>query len=163
MTAQSAYQRGRLAWALVCAAILVAPFTAVPARAAETIRVELDRAAITKLPPHVSTIIIGNPLIADVTVQPGGLLVITGKGYGATNMIALDRTGAVLSEQNIEVLGPRGHIVVVYRGIDRESYSCAPECERRITLGDTTQYFEQTLAQAGNRAARAQAAAPAQH
>ena len=27
---------------------------------------------------------IGNPLIADATVQPGGIMVITGKGYGVT-------------------------------------------------------------------------------
>jgi hypothetical protein len=99
-----------------------------------------------------------------VTVQPGGFLVITGKGFGTTNMIALDRTGAVLSEHNIEVLGPNAsNIVVVYRGVNRESYSCAPECERRITLGDSTEFFEQTMAQAGNRAARAQSGAPAQH
>ena len=30
---------------------------------------------------------IGNPLIADLSIQPGGLAVITGKGYGATNFI----------------------------------------------------------------------------
>jgi hypothetical protein len=68
----------------------------------------------------------------------------------------------VLSEHNIEVFGPHAdNIVVVYRGVNRESYSCAPECERRITLGDSPEFFEQTMAQAGNRAARAQSAAPA--
>jgi len=148
--------------ALVGAAILLAPISAAPARAADVIKVELDRAAITRLPPHVATVVIGNPLIADVTVQPGGFLVVTGKGYGTTNMIALDRTGAVLSEHNIEVLGPNASdIVVVYRGVNRESYSCAPECERRITLGDSAEYFDQTMAQASNRASRAQSAAPA--
>jgi hypothetical protein len=164
MTAKSAFRGRWPAWALMCAAILLGPITAGPAHAADTIKVELDRAAITRLPPHVATVVIGNPLIADVTVQPGGFLVITGKGFGTTNMIALDRTGAVLSEHNIEVLGPNAsNIVVVYRGVNRESYSCAPECERRITLGDSTEFFEQTMAQAGNRAARAQSGAPAQH
>jgi Flp pilus assembly secretin CpaC len=163
MTAQCAYRGRWLARALVRAAILLIPIVAGPAHAADTIKVEVDRAAITKLPAHVSTIVIGNPLIADVTVQPGGLLVITGKGYGTTNMIALDRSGAVLSEQNIEVVGPRGSVVVVYRGINRESYSCAPDCERRITLGDTQEYFEATIGQATSRASRAQGAAPAQH
>ena len=144
------------------AAILLAPILAAPALAADLIKVELDRAAITRLPPHVATIVIGNPLIADVNIQPGGFLVITGKGYGTTNMIALDRTGAVLSEHNIEVLAANAsNIVVVYRGVNRESYSCAPECERRITLGDAPEFFEQTMAQAANRATRAQSAAPA--
>jgi Flp pilus assembly secretin CpaC len=162
MTAQSAYRGRRVAWTLLCAAMLLAPFMAGPAHAAEAIKVELDRAMITRLPPHVSTVVIGNPLIADVTVQPNGLLVITGKSYGTTNMMALDRSGAVLSEQNIEVFGPRGDIVVVYRGVNRESYSCAPDCEPRITLGDSTAYFNLALGQEGTRSSRAQAAAPAQ-
>ena len=41
---------------------------------------------------------IGNPLIADAVVQPGGVVVITAKSYGATNLVALDRTGATLSD-----------------------------------------------------------------
>ena len=163
MTAQSAYRGPRFAWALLCAAMLLAPFTAGPAHAADAVKVELDRAVITRLPPHVFTVVIGNPLIADVTVQPGGLLVITGKSYGTTNMMALDRSGAVLSEQNIEVSSPRGDIVVVYRGVNRESYSCAPDCEQRITLGDAPAYFGATLGQEGARSSRAQAAAPLQH
>ncbi len=166
MTARSAYRGRRLARQLACAAFLLVAGTTGSALAADTIRVAVDRATITKLPAGVATIVIGNPLIADVTVQPGGLLVITGKGYGTTNMIALDRAGTVLSEHNIEVLGAQDRIVVVYRGVNRESYSCAPECERRITLGDTPEYFNATLEQASNRAARAQAAgapAPGQH
>ena len=67
--------------------------------AAADINVILDQAKLVKLPERVATIVIGNPLIADATVQTGGLMVITGKGYGATNIIALDRTGAVLMER----------------------------------------------------------------
>jgi hypothetical protein len=71
-------------------------------------------------------------------------------------MVALDRAGTVLTERNIEVVGAQDKIVVVYRGVNRETYSCAPECENRITLGDAPAYFDSTLAQASNRAARAQ-------
>jgi Flp pilus assembly secretin CpaC len=155
MTARFAYRGRRLAQGLAVAALLFAAGMTGSVRA-ETIKVLVDQAVITKLPAQVATIVIGNPLIADVTVQAGGLVVITGKGYGATNMIALDRTGAVLSERNIEVVGQEGNIVVVYRGVNRESYSCTPNCERRITLGDAPDYFEATLLQATNRAARAQ-------
>jgi hypothetical protein len=161
MTAVFAYRRRRPIHGIIRAAILVAAIAAAPACANETITVALDQATISKLPERVSTIVIGNPLIADVTVQAGGLMVITGKGYGTTNLIALDRNGAVLTEQNIQVLGPRqDDIVVVYRGVNRESYSCAPQCERRITLGDSPEFFDQTLAQASNRTARAQGAGP---
>src|SRR5947207_1574736 len=77
-----------------------------PAPAAD-INVILDQAKLVKLPEKISTIVIGNPLIADAAIQAGGMMVITGKGYGATNILALDRTGAVLMEKSILVQGPR--------------------------------------------------------
>ena len=60
-------------------------------------------------------------------------------------------------DKTVQVLGPAGSdLVVVYKGIERESYSCAPECERRITLGDSPAYFSATLAQTGTRNGQAQ-------
>jgi hypothetical protein len=144
--------------AAMCALAAIMP--SVAAAAADTIDVVLDQAQIVRLPDRVGTIVIGNPLIADVTVQSGGLMVVTGKGYGRTNVIALDRRGAVLLEKAIQVQGPH-NVVVIYRGIDRESYSCSPKCERRITLGDTKDYFDSTLNQTGNRNGQASGAGPA--
>ena len=120
-------------------------------QAAETLDIALDTATLVKLPDKVSTIVVGNPLIADVAVQSGGLVVVTGKGFGATNLIALDRAGAVLLERSIVVRGPGGPTVQVYRGIQRETYSCAPDCERRITLGDSADYFTATISQSDAR------------
>jgi len=117
--------------------------------AAETLEVVLDQAALMKLPDKVSTIVVGNPMIADIALQSGGLMVVTGKGFGATNLIALDRSGAVLMERSIVVSGPRGKDTVqVYRGVQRETYSCTPSCERRITLGDSADYFSAIAGQA---------------
>jgi Flp pilus assembly secretin CpaC len=127
----------------------------ISARAAD-INVVLDRATLVKLPDRVGTVVVGNPLIADVLVQPGGQVVVTGKGYGVTNIIALDRAGSLLLEQTVEVQGPTQDVVVVYRGIERESYSCTPNCERRITLGDGQTYFDATLTQTGSRTSQAQ-------
>jgi hypothetical protein len=129
--------------------------------AAADLTVALDEAKLLRLPDKVATIVIGNPMIADVSLQPGGLLVITGKGFGLTNLVALDRSGAVLLEKMIEVEGPRGTLVVLYRGIERETYSCTPNCERRITLGDSNVYFDALIGQAGSRNGYAQGAAPA--
>jgi hypothetical protein len=110
------------------------------ARAAD-IDVVLDQARLVKLPDRVVTLVIGNPVIADAAVQSGGWMVITGKGYGQTNIVALDRSGAVLLEKTIEVQGPQ-NVVVVYRGVERDTYSCTPECSRRLTLGDGNAFFE---------------------
>ncbi len=71
---------------LVLAGLVIAPNLAL----AEVVSVVLDQAKLMRLPDRVSTIVIGNPSIADGTLQAGGLLVVTGKGYGTTNMMILD-------------------------------------------------------------------------
>ena len=83
---------------LLLAAAVLLPRAALSAEA--PLNIVLDQATIMQLPEKVSTIVVGNPLIADVAVQSGGLVVVTGKGYGATNLIALDRAGAVLMERS---------------------------------------------------------------
>jgi Flp pilus assembly secretin CpaC len=123
---------------------------------ADRIIVLLDEAQVMGLPDRVATLIIGNPLIADVSIQAGNVLVVTGKGYGVTNMLMLDRTGSVLLQKTIQVEGPRDSVVVVYRGVERESYSCTPKCERRITLGDSPAYFDAVIGQTTNRNGQAQ-------
>ena len=85
-------------------------------------------------------------------------LVLTGKGYGVTNLVALDRTGAVVSEFLIQVEMSSDTVVVVYRGAARESYSCTPDCMPRVSLGDTQQYFDSTMGQTVLRTGRSQAA-----
>src|SRR3954470_16577397 len=144
--------------ALACA-LGIAGF-GLPRASAADIDVILDQAKLVQLPDKIATIVLGNPLIADATVQARGLMVITGKGFGRTNLIALDRAGAVLLEKTVEVHAPRTGIVVVYRGVSRKSWSCTPYCDRRITLGDDDKYFDATLAQTVTRSGQAQGAAP---
>jgi Flp pilus assembly secretin CpaC len=119
--------------------------TAPAVRADDTIVVHLDEARVIKLPDRASTVVVGNPLIADLSVQPGGLAVITGKSYGATNFLIMDKSGAVLTEHTVEVQGPTDKIVVVYRGVNRATYSCTPECAARVTLADQTEFFTDTI------------------
>ena len=127
----------------------------------DTIAVNVDQAKLVKLPGRVATIVVGNPLIADVTLQAGGIIVVTGKGYGATNFIAMDRGGEVLVDRVIQVEGPTDQLVTVYRGIDRESYSCMPICQRRVTLGDGETYFKSAMDQAGSLSGQAVGSASA--
>jgi Flp pilus assembly secretin CpaC len=127
--------------------------------AAEQLGIELDQATIMKLPEKVSTIVIGNPLIADVAVQSGGLVVVTGKGYGTTNLIVLDRNGSVLMERSVVVRGASQNTVAVFRGVERETYSCTPLCERRITLGDSGAYFSAVIGQTDIRNSQSSGAA----
>ena len=76
-----------------------------PARAETSmIAVTLDQAKIARLPQGTATLIVGNPMIADVTMlKNNNTMVITGKGFGQTNLIAIDAAGSLLEEQEIEV------------------------------------------------------------
>lgn len=153
-TALSGHMIGRCRIAIAAIAIaMAAPQIAV---AADVITVRLDQARITRLPDRVSTIVIGNPLIADASLQAGGVMVLTGKGYGITNLVALDRQGNVLSDFLVQVEGATDKVVVVYRGDARESYSCTPSCEPRLMLGDTPSHFDVVVGQAVTRSGRAQ-------
>src|SRR5689334_7684094 len=138
---------GFLAFAV---AALLWPAVASTAPGPEAVAVNVDQAKLVKLPGKIATIVVGNPMIADVTLQAGGIVVVTGKGYGATNFIALDRAGEVVVDRLIQVEGPSDQLVTVYRGVERESYSCMPVCQRRVTLGDSGEYFKATMDQAGS-------------
>jgi Flp pilus assembly secretin CpaC len=119
----------------------------------EPIIVRLD-----KLPDRAATVVLGNPLIADVAIQPGGIAVVTGKGYGGTNVVVMDRDGVVLSEKSIVVTSPSDHVVYVYRGPSRTTYSCNPDCSARVNLGDDPDVFEKILAETVARTTQAMAA-----
>ena len=140
----------RFGFASLAIAVLVWPALSFAAPDPDRISVNVDQAKLVKLPTGIATIVVGNPLIADVTLQAGGIVVVTGKGYGATNFIALDRSGEVVVDRLIQVEGPSDQLVTVYRGVERESYSCMPVCQRRITLGDGGEYFRATMDQAGS-------------
>jgi Pilus formation protein N terminal region len=137
------------------------PLAALGEPTAGTIAVNVDQAKLLKLPTRVATIVVGNPLIADVTLQNGGIIVVTGKGYGATNFIAMDRSGEVLVDRLIQVEGPTEQLVTVYRGVQRETYSCMPVCQRRMTLGDGDDYFRSVAVQSGVASGLARGAAAA--
>jgi Pilus formation protein N terminal region len=117
----------------------------------DTITVTVDQATITKIPESASTLVVGNPLIADVTVRLGGLLVVTGKSYGVTNLVVLDASGAVLSEHYVDVRSPRDDVVILYCGVNRESCSCSPGCEPRIMLGESLKFFTSNKAATARR------------
>jgi Flp pilus assembly secretin CpaC len=154
MSFSSVRMRARAPFAIrsLAIGILLWPLAAIaaPTPAVDPIAVNVDQAKLVRLPGKVATIVVGNPLIADVALQTGGIVVVTGKGYGATNFVAMDRSGEILVDRVIQVEGPSDKVITIYRGVERESYSCMPICQRRITLGDGDGYFKSTIEQAGS-------------
>jgi hypothetical protein len=117
------------------------------ALAEDTLTVTVDQARVVKIPPSARTLVIGNPMVADVTLlKQGGTMIVTGKGFGETNLIALDTNGNPVAESMIEVVGS-GNALVVQRGMDRQSYTCAPRCQPTARLGDDSKYFSDVTAQ----------------
>ena len=91
------------------------------------------------------------PIIADVTVQRrNGILVVTGKSYGTTNLIALDSTGAWLAELDDQSSKPRTEAVVtVQRGSSRANpIPVTPTCQPSLRLGDSPGHFDGVGSQA---------------
>jgi Flp pilus assembly secretin CpaC len=127
------------------------------ASAQEVIALQIDRATVIRAPARTTTVVVGNPGIADVTVQKNGVIVLTAKSYGETNLLALDSEGNMVSESWLKVQAASRNNLIVTRGVDRETYSCAPSCVPTMTLGDSEKYFTST---GGQVSARNGAAAP---
>lgn len=135
MSSAATYVRLTLAAALVGAVALT------PA-AADDLIVKYDQSQLLRLPRPAAEIIIGNPAIADVSVQSGNLLVITGKTFGITNMIALDAERNVIQDMRVLVKRDEAKVVNLQRGTQRQSYNCTPQCNPSITIGDEQGYFD---------------------
>ena len=122
----------------------VAAFGPQPARAAaspEEVTITLDEARIAQIPKGTSTLVVGNPMIADVTMlKVGDAVILTGKGYGNTNLIALDSNGAIILEKQLRVVPDRS-VLVLQNGASRVSYACHPDCMPTVQLGDDPKTF----------------------
>jgi hypothetical protein len=141
----------RLARSALLAAVLVGPtvmtFAAVPSHAADMVKVELDQARIYRLAAPANTIIIGNPAIADATLQDAQTLIVTGRAYGQTNLVVLDEQGETITDVQLAVLAASENLVTVYKGVKRQSLSCLPDCQPTAVPGDDSQHFGGILGQ----------------
>ncbi len=138
---------------LMVAAVLVFGGPGTGARATESpaIDVVLDKAKVIRMPPHAETIVVGNPIIADVTtLKNNGLVVVTGKGFGETNLIFLDGTGNAIEETSVRVQASPS-LLTVQRGFNHESYACQPRCEPTVSLGDSVDFLKDSSTQITSR------------
>lgn len=113
-----------------------------PGFAAQSIKVTVDQARIMRLKTPARTVIVGNPIIADVNIQDGQILVVMGKSTGATNLIALDDEGREIANIDIIVHSSGTNSLTLYKGSARISMNCAPNCERSLNVGDSSADFE---------------------
>jgi hypothetical protein len=110
--------------------------------AADDLIVKYDQSRLLRLPRPASEIIIGNPAIADIAIQSGNLLVVSGKSFGITNIIALDAERNVIQDQRVLVRRDDAKVVNLQRGTERQTFNCTPQCNPSIVIGDDQKYFE---------------------
>ena len=116
---------------------------AAPAFAEAGISVLVNQAKIVKLARNADTIIIGNPEIADASVQDASTLVLTGKGFGVTNLVVLDVEGRPIVDEQVTVSRQSVNSVRIYRRAAVQTLSCTPVCEAAYVteaeaMSDTT-------------------------
>ena len=103
--------------------------TAGGAMAETGIQVVMNQAKIVKRARPADTIVIGNPAIADASVQDATTVVLTGKGFGVTNLVILDSEGAPVVDEQVFVTRGDARSVRIYRRADIQTLSCTPLCE----------------------------------
>jgi Flp pilus assembly secretin CpaC len=135
--------RRRLALAIVAAVGMAGSAQA----ANEPIDVTIDFAKILKLPAPAHTIIVGNPGIADATVDDEKTLVLTGKTAGTTNLIVLDAEGGEVVNSIVQVSSDVRQLTTIFYGATRQTFACAPVCEQVISVGDQKEKFETATSQ----------------
>jgi len=123
------------------------------------VMVTVDRAKIFRIDDGAAAVIVGNPFIADVAMFDQNTVVITGKSYGTTNLVILDRDNNPIVDETITVRASNDDVVQVYRKASRATLSCNPVCEPTLRVGDSDAAFKAAAEQATNRNSLSTAAA----
>lgn len=98
---------------------------------AENLAVAAGQAARVTLNGPVRDVVVGDPLVADVSVVNERTLVIMGKRPGVTTVLAFDAAGRTLTDRQIMVSEEGGGAITVYRGAtNAANYACGAQCTR---------------------------------
>lgn len=124
------------------AALSVAVCLAASAASAGDFQVEINQSRAFQLSKPASTVMIGNPSIADVTIEDADLFYVVGRSYGKTNLVALDEDGKQLIDIDVNVVAARSSVVTLTRGAGQHSFNCTPRCERPLDIGDDLEIVE---------------------
>jgi Flp pilus assembly secretin CpaC len=103
---------------------------------ARDIRIALDQAFPIRLAEAAEGVAIGNPSIAGVSVQNDRFLFVTGRSYGATNLVVVGANGRVLYSGRVVVSPDETDVVMVTRGNETARLECTPLCRPRPDIGD---------------------------
>ncbi len=146
----SLFRRGALMIGLLSLAAWAGP------AAAEDVVLKTDQTSLMMLNAEPGTIVVGNPGIADVTLN-GKQLFLHGKAPGTTNLMILDGNGERMADLQLIVANDYRNQVSLYSASakgapTRSTFSCAPDCEPTVVAGDSADYLSNTISSNGLRA-----------
>jgi hypothetical protein len=130
---------------LVISTLAVAA-ASLPATAAETLTIESDQSQLIILPALPGSVVIGNPSIADATVD-GKKMFLHGRSFGTTNIMILDLEGNQVAAFEVSVARTVPNALTLIKGGMRYSYNCTPMCESEFQIGDSGVYSSNIAAQ----------------
>lgn len=112
-----------------------------------------DQTQMIALAQDPGTVVVGNPSIADVSVN-GRRVFMHGRGYGNTNITILDVQGNQLANFDVTVTHDAANEVAVFSATQnpterasRSSFTCAPLCQKTVIAGDSNIFFGEITAQ----------------
>ncbi len=114
---------------------------------AEDVWLTMDHVRPYSLKAPADQIVVGNPGIADVTVQDKSRLLLFGKAPGMTNIFIFDENGNTIENIIIRVRSTSKGMLTFHRGSARTTYNCTHSCEATVTVGDDRQAFDNVVAQ----------------
>ncbi len=124
---------------------------------AEQIWLTMDQVRPYEIPKPAGQIVVGNPAIADVTVQDKNRVFLFGKAPGLTNIYIFDEEGKPIDNLVIRVRSTANDMLTMHRGVARTTYNCTNQCEATITVGDGTVSFSTVATQVNQKQSQAEA------
>lgn len=139
---------GVLIGTALCAFVVLADGNAI---AGSAIAIQTDQTQMIALASEPGTVVVGNPSIADVSVN-GKQVFMHGRAFGDTNIIILDNSGNQMANFDVTVTHGATNEVAIFSAVSeprsrasRFSYTCDPTCQRAMVPGDDTPSFNDML------------------
>ncbi len=121
-------------WSLLAGGAMVF-MAAQHAYAGQPLIVQTDKSQLISVSAEPGAVVIGNPSIADITVN-GKQIFVHGHAFGDTNLLVLDSAGNQLANFDITVANSADNNVALFKPDGRRTYTCAPLCESTMLPGD---------------------------
>jgi len=133
----------------LCGIALILGLIVPSANAGTPLTLEVDQSQVVILNADPSSIVVGNPSIADASIN-GRQIFVHGHTFGQTNLMVFDSAGNKLIDYELTVAHNTQNQVALFKGstyygTQRYSYSCAPNCEVNMMIGDNFIWTEDII------------------